>query len=194
MLDLITPQPASFSSATYTPILSSSSNSSSPRGEVRQASNFAYARIYTSGHEVPFYQPELALTMFARVVNGTDIATGTKSAVGTLTSGGSTTDSYREGNATVQYDVVDTDAVYDWESGLPILSAAGGNGTANGTNSSVTASGGAVKGRFARGVDLYAQRASLREEKMGKAKKEKRSKLGYHHRAQGQGRNRAVRV
>jgi carboxypeptidase C (cathepsin A) len=31
-------------------------------GEVRQYGNFSFARIYESGHEIPFYQRKLATT------------------------------------------------------------------------------------------------------------------------------------
>jgi len=45
-------------------------------GVVKQSGNYAFLRIYYSGHEVPFYQPVLALEMFERAINRKDIATG----------------------------------------------------------------------------------------------------------------------
>ncbi|KAF3048497.1 hypothetical protein E8E11_001123 [Didymella keratinophila] len=47
-------------------------------GEVRQYGNFSFARIYESGHEVPYYQPEAALAYFNRTLYHYDIATGEK--------------------------------------------------------------------------------------------------------------------
>ena len=39
-------------------------------------SNYAFVRIFESGHEVPFYQPAGSLAMLERVIKGLDIATG----------------------------------------------------------------------------------------------------------------------
>lgn len=71
-------------------------------GQVKQSSNYAFVRIYESGHEVPFYQPLVALELFNRTVRGLDIATGTisiKIGDGYKTKGPSTSD-FREGNST----------------------------------------------------------------------------------------------
>jgi hypothetical protein len=94
---------------------------------VRQADNFAFARVYYSGHEVPFYQPVIALEMFNRTMHGLDVATGTESAVmgGGYRTVGPETSEFREGNATVQWVVLPADAVYDVGTGAPA-----GNGTA----------------------------------------------------------------
>ncbi|KAI9839537.1 MAG: hypothetical protein M1819_002163 [Sarea resinae] len=45
-------------------------------GEVRQAGNFSFVRVFESGHLVPAYQPVAALAMFARVIHDVDVATG----------------------------------------------------------------------------------------------------------------------
>ncbi|KAL1604221.1 hypothetical protein SLS59_004014 [Nothophoma quercina] len=57
-------------------------------GEVRQYGNFSFARIYESGHEVPYYQPEAALAYFNRTLYHYDIATGEKKVTGDLASSG----------------------------------------------------------------------------------------------------------
>lgn len=87
-------------------------------GQVKQSGNFAFVRIYESGHEVPFYQPLVALQMFERAICGKDIADGDHSwhhykSVGTAES------TYREGNGTVQFDVVPTDTTYNTTTNAP---------------------------------------------------------------------------
>ena len=76
-------------------------------GEVRQYGNFSFARIYESGHEVPYYQrkssfislsaifcaysvlsAEVALAYFNRTLYHYDIATGEEKVSGNLTSSG----------------------------------------------------------------------------------------------------------
>lgn len=90
-------------------------------GQVKQTGKFSFVRIYESGHEVPFYQPEVALTMVERAIKGVDIATGkTKVEDGYLTKGPRDS-TYREGNATVQTKVVPTDAVYNLTTNTPDL-------------------------------------------------------------------------
>ncbi|KAM3416501.1 Carboxypeptidase [Cercospora zeina] len=46
-------------------------------GAVRQYANLSFSRVYDAGHFVPFYQPETAFQIFARVILGNDISTGT---------------------------------------------------------------------------------------------------------------------
>jgi hypothetical protein len=88
---------------------------------VKQAANFAFARIYYSGHEVPFYQPLLALELFNRTMLGLDIATGTVSArIGSsYVSEGTAKSEFREGNRTVQYHVLPVNSTYDVVTGAP---------------------------------------------------------------------------
>ncbi|KAF1930030.1 carboxypeptidase S1 [Didymella exigua CBS 183.55] len=57
-------------------------------GEVRQYGNFSFARIYESGHEVPYYQPEAALAYFNRTLYHYDIATGEKKVTADLETSG----------------------------------------------------------------------------------------------------------
>jgi carboxypeptidase C (cathepsin A) len=80
-------------------------------GQVRQVDDFAFVRIYDSGHMVPFYKPLLALELLERVIERLDIATGTKKyrkkTYGPLRS------EYKEGNETVQWTVVPERALYN---------------------------------------------------------------------------------
>ncbi|KAF2734251.1 carboxypeptidase S1 [Polyplosphaeria fusca] len=84
-------------------------------GQVRQSGLFSFVRIYESGHEVPFYQPLASLEIFERALAQVDIATGeTKlcdeedyKTVGTPTS------TYREGNATIQLEVLPANSTYN---------------------------------------------------------------------------------
>ncbi|KAL9086409.1 MAG: hypothetical protein Q9159_004186 [Coniocarpon cinnabarinum] len=87
-------------------------------GQVRQAGNFAFARVYFSGHEVPFYQPLLSLEMFERSLAGKDMATGTQALANVLTTGPMTSD-FREGNSTVQFEVLPANATYNTATGAP---------------------------------------------------------------------------
>ena len=101
-----------FSSAGYTNL---STSDDVVHGQVKQAGNFTFVRIYESGHEVPFYQPLAAFEMFDRAIQGLDIATGTvdvDSLPGYITNG-TATSTYREGNATVQFEVLDPDTTYN---------------------------------------------------------------------------------
>ncbi|KUL88856.1 hypothetical protein ZTR_03570 [Talaromyces verruculosus] len=88
-------------------------------GQVRQAGKFAFVRIYESGHEVPFYQPVVALSMFERVINGYDVATGKVKANSKYKTVGPAESTYREGNSTIQWDVVDPDATYNTTTNEP---------------------------------------------------------------------------
>lgn len=84
-------------------------------GQVRQSDLYTFIRIYESGHEVPFYQPLAALEFFERAISRKDIATGKKSVkqhggfhtVGTLTS------DYREGNGTLVFKILPSNATYN---------------------------------------------------------------------------------
>lgn len=84
-------------------------------GQVRQSDLFSFVRIYESGHEVPFYQPLAALELFERLLNQSDIETGTicvKDHAGYKTVGTPTSD-YREGNSTIQLEVLPSNATYN---------------------------------------------------------------------------------
>jgi carboxypeptidase D len=83
--------------------------------QVKQAGKFSFTRVFESGHEVPFYQPLTALTMFDRAINGYDLATGRHVIPenGCFVTKGTEKSLYREGNATVQFEVVPTNLTYD---------------------------------------------------------------------------------
>jgi hypothetical protein len=88
-------------------------------GQVKQAGKFSFIRIYESGHEVPFYQPVVALEMFERAVAGLDIATGkTEVGAGYLTVG-TAKSTYREGNGTIQTVPVPISATYNTTTNMP---------------------------------------------------------------------------
>ena len=90
-------------------------------GQVRQAGTYAFVRIYESGHEVPYYKPLVSLEMFERVVNGMDIETGETKLTGQYRTEGPKSSTYREGNSTIQLDVIgeDDDVVYNVITNLP---------------------------------------------------------------------------
>jgi carboxypeptidase C (cathepsin A) len=88
-------------------------------GQVRQSGKFSFSRIYLSGHEVPFYQPLTALSLFERVINGRDVATGMSIVGKCYRTSGPKESTYREGNSTVQYEVVPVNITYDTSTGAP---------------------------------------------------------------------------
>jgi carboxypeptidase C (cathepsin A) len=88
-------------------------------GQVKQAGKFAFARIYESGHEVPFYQPVVSLEMFERAIKGLDIATGKEVVHAGYLTKGTPKSTYREGNATIQFKVVGTDRTYNTTTNKP---------------------------------------------------------------------------
>jgi carboxypeptidase D len=99
-------------------------------GQVKQSDNAAFVRIYESGHEVPFYQPLVALEMFERVIKGQDVATGKKRVEkgGGYKTVGTAKSEYREGNGTVQWDVVPDGAIYNTTTHVPEVEAGVGSG------------------------------------------------------------------
>ncbi|KAK0625088.1 Alpha/Beta hydrolase protein [Bombardia bombarda] len=91
-------------------------------GQVKQVGGFSFTRVYESGHEVPFYQPLASLEMFERVLGGKDVATGRVEVAkvrGGYVSKGTRFSTYREGNGTVQWDVVGRNVTYDTGSDGP---------------------------------------------------------------------------
>lgn len=92
-----------------------STSDSVVHGQVKQAEGFSFLRIYESGHEVPFYQPLASLEVLERAISGKDIATGTKSVSkgsGYITNG-TATSTYREGNSTIQFAILPSNATYN---------------------------------------------------------------------------------
>ncbi|KAG9187310.1 carboxypeptidase D [Alternaria panax] len=82
-------------------------------GQVKQAGLFSFLRIYESGHEVPFYQPLASLEIFERALKQVDIATGAEKYDANYVSVGTPTSDYREGNATMQFEVTPANATYN---------------------------------------------------------------------------------
>ncbi|KAJ9244760.1 hypothetical protein DTO207G8_6330 [Paecilomyces variotii] len=117
-----------FQEAGYTNI---STSDGIVHGQVRQAGKFAFVRVYESGHEVPFYQPELALEMFRRVVSGRDVATGKHSVVlsEVYRTVGEEKSTYREGNGTVQWKVLSPDTTYNTTLNGPNVTPAASSGS-----------------------------------------------------------------
>ena len=68
-----------FKAAGYQPI---HTNASYVGGQVRQHGNLSFSRVYESGHEVPFYQPETAYRIFMRALFNRDVSTGELDTVG----------------------------------------------------------------------------------------------------------------
>jgi len=85
-------------------------------------------RIYESGHEVPFYQPLVALQLLNRTIHGMDLATGKTKVTSAYLSKGPKSTTFHEGNATVQFDVIPTDATYNTTTNAPNNSTGGGGG------------------------------------------------------------------
>ena len=82
-------------------------------GQVKQSGLFSFLRIYESGHEVPFYQPLASLEIFERALKQVDIATGQCEVDAGYKTVGTPTSTYREGNATIQFDVTPANATYN---------------------------------------------------------------------------------
>lgn len=82
-------------------------------GQVKQAGNFSFTRIYYSGHEVPFYQPVAALELLNRSLHHMDLATGRTAITDAYKTSGPRTSTFRQGNSTVQYKSLAPDATYN---------------------------------------------------------------------------------
>ncbi|MCJ1457427.1 hypothetical protein MMC28_007795 [Mycoblastus sanguinarius] len=105
-----------FSSAGYVNI---STSDGVVHGQVRQAAAFSFVRIFESGHEVPFYQPIVALAIFERAIAGLDIATGMTNVTSAYKTVGPSESTYREGNSTIQFQVVPTNSTYNTTTNEP---------------------------------------------------------------------------
>jgi Serine carboxypeptidase len=88
-------------------------------GQVNQAGNFSFVRIYESGHEVAFYQPLASLEIFERAINRKDIATGKINPGSEYLTEGTKESTYREGNSTIQFEVLPANATYNDTTGAP---------------------------------------------------------------------------
>ncbi|KAI1101998.1 carboxypeptidase S1 [Jackrogersella minutella] len=105
-----------FSEAGYANLVTSDNVT---HGQVKQAGKFSFTRIYESGHEVPFYQPLAALEYFERAIKGHDIQTGKGPVNGDYLTHGTPKSTYRQGNSTVQWEVLPANATYDTTTNAP---------------------------------------------------------------------------
>ncbi|KAI2471716.1 carboxypeptidase S1 [Annulohypoxylon bovei var. microspora] len=105
-----------FSQAGYVDIVTSDNVT---HGQVKQAGKFSFTRIYESGHEVPFYQPLAALEYFERAIKGHDIQSGKGPVHAEYLTHGTKKSTYRQGNATVQWDVLPANTTYDTTTNQP---------------------------------------------------------------------------
>ena len=64
----------SFNKAGYTDFLVEEES----YGQVRQAGNLSFLRVWNSGHEVPYYQPKASLEMFRRMIQHREMADGVR--------------------------------------------------------------------------------------------------------------------
>ncbi|KAK5116401.1 hypothetical protein LTR62_007948 [Meristemomyces frigidus] len=85
-------------------------------GEVRQYGNFSFTRVYESGHEVPFYQPEGSLAIFNRSINHFNVADGTVPVTANLTSSGPANATHTE--SFVSLPPTDTASLAAWSSSV----------------------------------------------------------------------------
>lgn len=90
-------------------------------GQVKQSGAFSFVRVYESGHEVPFYQPEIALALLQRALKQKDIATGKKHVYpgSSYLTVGPAESTYREGIATVQFVEYPDTATYNTTTNEP---------------------------------------------------------------------------
>lgn len=88
-------------------------------GQVKAAGKYSFVRIYESGHEVPFYQPLVALEMLNRTINGYDIATGQTIVTSSYITSGPVDSTFVNGNATVTYNVLPSNATYNTTTNQP---------------------------------------------------------------------------
>ncbi|OCT53423.1 Carboxypeptidase S1 A [Cladophialophora carrionii] len=109
-------------------------------GQVRQAGNFAFIRIYESGHLVPFFQPLVALELVDRTIRGLDVATGRNPITPAYRTMGTDTSTFVEGNRTVQFKVTPEGSVYNTTTNLPQTGGGGDDGTGDPPKSSKRAS------------------------------------------------------
>ena len=105
---------------------------------------------------MPFYQPLTSLELFERAILRKDLATGEKHITSSYKTKGTPTSDYREGNSTIVFEVLPSNATY--------------NTTLNGPNPSASESS---------RVETQGKRAQLKRVS-GKFNKPKRSVLGIH--------------
>lgn len=69
-------------------------NDSYVGGAVKQYGNLSFSRVYDAGHTMPYYQPETAFQIFARVILGNDLSTGADIDLSTFASNGTANSTY----------------------------------------------------------------------------------------------------
>ena len=77
------------------------------------------ANIKVGFKEVPYYQPEISLEIFERAIAGLDIATGLINVTSSYRTVGLPTSNYREGNATIQFEVLSINSTYNTTTNKP---------------------------------------------------------------------------
>ena len=77
------------------------------------------ADIKMGSKEVPFYKPEISLAIFERAIAGLDIATGLIKVTRGYRTVGPPTSNYREGNATIQFEVLSNNSTYNTTTNKP---------------------------------------------------------------------------
>jgi len=85
-------------------------------GETREFGNFSFTRVYESGHEVPFYQPQAAFALFNRSLSGVDLSTGDTAVTGTYETNGTANATHTE--AFVSLPPTDTAGFAAWSSSV----------------------------------------------------------------------------
>lgn len=83
-----------FRNAGYAPLMANGKH----YGDTREYGNFSFTRVFDAGHLVPYYQPEAALAMFNRTINGLDIATGEETIHGDYSTQGKLKSTYSQKN------------------------------------------------------------------------------------------------
>ncbi|KAK7953127.1 hypothetical protein PG988_013821 [Apiospora saccharicola] len=81
-LNITSKYSADFRKAGYTDL---KTNKDYRGGMTRQFGNLSFSRVFSAGHEVPWYQPETAYEIFRRVTFDKDVATGSQSTKGCKT-------------------------------------------------------------------------------------------------------------
>jgi len=84
---------SAFAAAGYEPFIA---GNGTEYGEVRQHGKFSFMRIYESGHEVPYYQPEASLAFFERVLGGLVLADGKEALTAVYNSSGTVNATHTE--------------------------------------------------------------------------------------------------
>jgi hypothetical protein len=77
--------------------------------------------LIQNSHEVPFYSPVASLEIFSRAINGKDIATGKFKPSESYLTKGTKDSTFREGNSTIQFEVLPASTTYNTTTNAPNL-------------------------------------------------------------------------